>query len=817
LLFGFIEQTSLQGRRDFFTMFMLHYVLALIYVGVLMKDKAYGMRRSWKKRNLGKTIILLTLFLISAYALNREIPVFEDSTTWLSVYLLITSLNTLSFHYFERMPAWINRIQYFILGSAIVFYLYLTTYVVAFYPAGGIGLLFFGIGGHIFVPLTLVIASACIIRYHYQQKGISSGWLIGGFVFTILYAAAFVYTWSERIERIEKVANQYVLNTNNDLPVWVKIGQSLPNDWITERILKTDLVYSTQEDKFGEWDFMPQTISWDEVRKHDPFVFLATFSATCHLPAEDRVRILQSISDVRHQTNERLWSGDNLSTSYIISDIDIYPELRLAYTEKYLSVRNNAQRNSWWGNTEEAIYTFQLPEGSVVTSLSLWINGKEEKGILTSKQQATNAYKTIVGVEQRDPSVVHWREGNTITVRVFPCTRDEERKFKIGITTPLAEREGKLVYEKITFRGPNPNGAKETIRVRTPGKPMETLDGFKKDKNEFQISENEYDPDFELSLPAVPIKSNNRFYFQDHVFSVSEQQPVFEKTVFNTIYLDINNSWTSKDLYELKDLVKGKNVFLYGEDGPILLNEENWSLTLERQGWNFSLFPFHEIKDKAHTLVITKGKPLSPHLSDFKESDFTKSISSFFASGEKVYVYSLDGSSSTYINSLREFRAFNFAQGTVEKLGSWLANNTFPHSEENKEQVVLHHANLVISKQKSDEMVESNAPDHLARLFAYNDILRQTGANYFKGEYINESLVNEARTAYVVSPVSSLIVLETKEDYERFGITDSEDSLKNASKQSSGAVPEPHEWMLIGFFILLAVYLTVKMKMGKSI
>jgi hypothetical protein len=58
----------------------------------------------------------------------------------------------------------------------------------------------------------------------------------------------------------------------------------------------------------------------------------------------------------------------------------------------------------------------------------------------------------------------------------------------------------------------------------------------------------------------------------------------------------------------------------------------------------------------------------------------------------------------------------------------------------------------------------------------------------------------------VVSPVSSLIVLETKEDYERFGIKDKDNSLYNATKNSSGAVPEPHEWALIIVFVLFIAF-----------
>ena len=88
--------------------------------------------------------------------------------------------------------------------------------------------------------------------------------------------------------------------------------------------------------------------------------------------------------DMRHQAQERLWSGDHLHTSFVNTEIKLWPKCNMAYTEKTLTVSND-ELSSGWNRQEEAIYTFYLPEGAVVTSLSLWVNGKEEKGILTTK------------------------------------------------------------------------------------------------------------------------------------------------------------------------------------------------------------------------------------------------------------------------------------------------------------------------------------------------------------------------------------------------------------------------------------------------
>ena len=118
----------------------------------------------------------------------------------------------------------------------------------------------------------------------------------------------------------------------------------------------------------------------------------------------------------------------------------------------------------------------------------------------------------------------------------------------------------------------------------------------------------------------------------------------------------------------------------------------------------------------------------------------------------------------------------------------------------------------MITKTKSDanNKAADNAPDHLARLFAYNNIMRQVGAGYFTNDFVDDALVKEASAANVVSPVSSLIVLESEADYERFDITDANHSLYNASKQSSGAVPEPHEWALIVLFVLFVLFVKLR-------
>ena len=96
-LYGLEEYFDLSRGDDNFTIFFIHYFIALAFVIILIANKNYGVRRSWRRKHIHKTVILLNLFLVSAYALNRELRVFEDSVQWLCVYLLVASATTLTY------------------------------------------------------------------------------------------------------------------------------------------------------------------------------------------------------------------------------------------------------------------------------------------------------------------------------------------------------------------------------------------------------------------------------------------------------------------------------------------------------------------------------------------------------------------------------------------------------------------------------------------------------------------------------------------------------------------------------------------------
>lgn len=779
--------------------FIAQYILAFVFFFVLTNSKEYQFKNGWKGEHVDSTILVFTLYSLSAFTLNKVIPIFGDLPVWTIVLTTFSFANLVSFQYFNKLPLWCNRVQGFILGVSIVYFTYCTLYLGPGYFLGFMGTIVFLIGLHIFLPLALLITSIKLIQSRVMKR-ISMGWVVAGAFISVLYIVGFVAEWVRRIEDVEIKTNRMVMIEKSDFPAWVRIGQELPNDWITDRILNIDDRYRTTRG-FHIDNFFP--FRGGEI--HDPLVVISSLFATTNLSEAERTKASNALSNSRSEREQRLWSDADLSTSYVVSDVDIFPTFGIAYTEKYLNVRNTS---SFESSTQEAIYSFILPEGAVVTSLSLWIGGKEEKGILTSKGKAATAYNRIVS-GRRDPSVVHWQEGNRVQVRVFPCSPTEERKFKIGITSPLLLSDGNWHYDGIPFEGPPSSRAKETLRVSVhgSGKGVLSRTGEINERGDF-VFQGDYDPTLTWCGPADHSASSKSFAWNGFTYRVEEAAPLLVRQHFDRLYLDVNQSWSKSDLEAAVTLSEHIPTFVY--DGLKFIRVTQGSKELEDLAKrNFTLFPFYEIANPKSSLVVTKGNDRSPHLADLSDSPFATKLTTYFGKGPRVFVFNIGTEASTFVKSLRDLRTLHFAHGTVDELASLIKSETYPTWKEDESTIILHEAGVQIVKQPG-ELVSEKAPDHLARLFAYNDILRRISYRYFQDNFVDDELIAEASEAYVVSPVSSLIVLESQADYDRYDIAASAKSLGNASKDGEGAVPEPHEWALIILTAVMFIYFWAK-------
>ena len=791
--------------------FFLCYLISIIY-GIY-----FFILSRRKKRDFSLTPIFtlsILMFNISAYALNKTFSVFQESVDWLVVLLIIEQLSLLIYSIHPKLPKVWRGILLVIFCTSTLFNFYQSLVIAPIVPFGLIAFFFLGISLHVMVPFFL--GYLCIrntIRLLKDNTPIA--YAIMGWVIPILLVAMYSLQWNSINEKITAIDHQEHLpwktKKEKQVPNWVGLAQNISFNSITEKILKADLVYSVV--KFDRWFDFERNLRFEEQKLHDPLVTCASlFTSGNNLDRETRIKLLDFMYDTRHESSDRFWSGLNLITQDFISNVQFFPEHRMAYTENIFVIanvpKNDKNTNSWRRRQQEALYTFQLPEGSAVTSLSLWIEGKEEKAILTTKSKAETAYNTIVGRERRDPSVVYWKEGNQILVRVFPCTPLAPRKFKLGYTSPLEKKEDKLLYTFHYFKGPDFSSTQTSINLMT-----ENISDFEASIN-FKTNgpgksyKGTGIPTYTVEM-AAPELSSSPFAFNGNSYQINELKQSSQKLKTEVIYLDLNKQWTKAEITAILELFPDKKIGInstyYIHPKQLVLND----IDLDNLP-NFNLFPFYKLQNKGG-LIITKGDNLTPNLHDLEGEPFYQKLFEHFASNTKeCFVFDLGKSPTAYIRSLKEFGVLHYQKGSIEQLKKIVESGRFPTLNFTDDAIHIPLSNVTITKQQNE--TKGTAPDHVLRLFAYNHILQQTGRNFFNPDTLEQQLIDEASIANVVTPMSSLIVLETQKDYDRFGIKANEDGLGNATINGSGAVPEPHEWMLIITGALLLLYLIWKRK-----
>ncbi|PTM08450.1 MAG: XrtN system VIT domain-containing protein [Bacteroidetes bacterium] len=781
--------------------FFLVYGLFWAYLIIILisNKRTFGKRRLFGSSR--QNILLLQLANLSAYTLNRTIPVFQDSTDWLIGYLAFYHLALLAYCFrADDEPDGLNLAILLAVSTGTVFHLYETVFLAELYPITLASCWFFGISLLALVPLWHLLQAIHIIRRYLRAASDYRTLLVAGIAIPLLMATVFTVRWYRINQAIVAGATELERPLSEQtLPPWVLAASALQDDPVTQRILKGGLVYQlSAQFRFLSGSGLANVPAFlNERRQHDPFIVLASaISGQLDVPDDTRLKLLNTLYGNRHQTERKLWSGDNLVTDHVRTQVQLFPAYRLSYTEKTIRVRNTAPPTTWRGQ-QEALYTFYLPEGAVVSSASLWIDGQEAPAYLTTRAKADSAYRTIVGVESRDPLLVHWQEGNRVTARIFPVLPGESRQFKIGITAPLTWQGQALGYANIDFQGPFWQLAQEDVEVVTT-EDLPDLSApwsFTVEGNSWR-HQGAYQSDWELRFATPPL-ATDVFTFHDRGIQLQAYGATPTDLATGAIYLDINRGWNADQLKELWPLIRHRKVYVFTnrlETVTAANHEQLFQALLKKR---FSLFPFYQIADPANALVLTNYSGLTPTLDDLKGSEFANRLSSFLRGrNSSIQLFNLNRELSPYLRTLRDLRLFNYAQGNLAILATWLGEQKFYGVQEDNSSVVNHLAHLRL-REVAPSSAASQAPDHLLRVYAYNDLLKKIGKDYFNKDAIAPALLHQAAEAHVLTPVSSMIVLERQADYDRFDIQASKGGLGNATLKSSGSIPEPHEWALL--------------------
>jgi len=732
---------------------------------------------------------LIMNWLIGCFCLNTFIPVFQGLPIWIYAITFIFCIS--NFFLYGNTNRNLNSIIFlFLNGLSLWVIVYFTIYLFPFIPFSFLGILALGMGFYGLVPgLVLIIHLFTIIQHLQKDKTyfISFG---TGFLAVLLGFIIFTTALVIENNKIAKTIMIKSFNNTEDLPAYISVSQSLKPNFFNEILLKKNIVYVDIENFFSLAGFDSLgSKQFNEKRVHNPFISIAyLFCNDLGLSADDRVNILQSNFDKRLQTEEQLWSGEDLFTKNIKEDVKIYPDSRLAYTEITMNIA--CDKNSW--RNQEAIYSFQLPEGSVATSLSLWVNGIERKGILTTKEKAKKAYNQIVGVENRDPSLMQWREGNRVVVRVFPVNSETPRMFKCGFTTPLKAEDNKMKYESLSIKGPNISNAETISRIQITGKTkIETSKNFTL-KNEFYLNESKGLDDWKAVMPLNKIKADV-FVWKNKTYEVKDIQKTIIPFTPSEIILDLNSNWTISQIESFVNLNQ-KNLYVFINDQKEEINKDNFkAIQSNFENLQYSLLPLYKLNE--NSLIITKSGTFSANFDELAESNYLNKIKAK-TKDKNLKVINISAEINPFWQTIKEQKYVDYFQTSLNNSLKLIQEHQFPLFKKEANTVNIEPALISIYEKEKTDSLKSNASNHIYRMYAFGKVLEEQVK--IKGDTTaTNQYVELAKDANIVTPISSLIVLETNEDYKRTGIEKNVNTLGNASINNDGSVPEPHEWLLI--------------------
>ncbi|MRX40893.1 XrtN system VIT domain-containing protein [Flavobacterium sp. LC2016-23] len=744
---------------------------------------------------------LILNWLIGCFCLNTFIPVFENLPLW--VYLATLAFCLSNFFIYRNSDENKNTfIAFFINGLSFSIILYFAIYLIPITPFSFMGILALGLGFYGLVPaIVLCIHAFTIVRYLNRDKNYAVSFS-GGFLVVLISMIVFTVRLNIESRKITQLNTINSFDQNNELPYYISISQNLKPNFFNEILLKKDIVYIPLHDIFSFRTFDSfGSKQFNERKIHNPFISIAyLFCQDLTLDNDDKINILKSNFDKRLETEEQLWSGDDLFTKSIKEDVKIYPQVRLAYTEITMNI--GCEKDTWID--KEAIYSFQLPEGSVATSLSLWINGIERKGVLTTKEKAKTAYKQIVGVEYRDPSLMQWKEGNKVVVRVFPINYKTPRTFKCGFTTPLKVEDNQMKYQSLSIKGPNISNAETISRIQTVGNSkIETSKDFELHKD-YYLNQSKGLDDWQANMPLTKKLESNSFIWKDKVYEVKDIQKTAIAFIPSEIILDLNSSWTTKQIESFVNLNK-KNLFVIINGEKKEINKDNFkAIKLEFEDLHYSLLPLYNISK--NSLIITKCGTFSANFEELENSDYLKKIKNR-TKGRNLKVINISSDINPFWQTVKEQKYVDYFQTSLKNCLQLINKNQFILFKTEANTVNIEPANIAIHESQQTSITKSNGPNHIYRMYAFGKVLDEQ-VKIQNDSLVQNQYVDLAKEANIVTPISSLIVLETDEDYKNNGIEKNVDTLGNASVNNDGAVPEPHEWLLIilGSTILFFYY-----------
>lgn len=506
------------------------------------------------------------------------------------------------------------------------------------------------------------------------------------------------------------------------------------------------------------------------------------------------------------------WQNRDISLITSVMEGSIDNDASLGYLEWTFEFQNNAEIGQG-----EAIGQIQLPKDSVVSRLTLWVNGEEREAAFAERTKVTEAYQKVVS-SKRDPVLVTTSGKDRVDMKCFPIMPNAGKmKVRIGITFPLVLDDNKsgllnLPYfrernfviienfqHKISLLATNELQANSDALNIAREDRFYVMRGILTESN---LVTSAIRAERSEEKTSVWAKYDNTFIKQEIIENISTKP---SRYIF---VLDTSKSMRSEKqniLFAIQDLPENKEISLILTNGnglntemayPHIINGKPQGIAAKIVQTEFgggtdnlpALIKAWELaKEDKNGVVIWIHSPQTFQFITSK--DLAKKL---VRSSNQTEIYNLPigygkdlvENELTDLNFLRNVSRFGDIKTYLNRLISQLDNTTKG----------LKYARTIDTKAK--ETVDKKTSKHMIRLWAFDEI------NEVLASEKDEVSAIELATKYqLVTPVTGAVVLETQEQYDEAG-------LNPVEKNVVHAVPETETYilMIIGLVIFLFVY-----------
>jgi XrtN system VIT domain protein len=371
-----------------------------------------------------------------------------------------------------------------------------------------------------------------------------------------------------------------------------------------------------------------------------------------------------------------------------------------------------------------------------------------------------------------------------------------------------------MKYQSLSIKGPNISNAETISRIQTVGNiKIETSKDFEL-KNHYYINQSKGLDDWEAYMPIIKNSQSSSFAWKDKVYEVKDIQKTIIPFKPSEIILDLNSSWTIKQIESFTDLHRA-NLFVFVNGEKKAINKENFkAIELDFEDLHYSLLPLYKITP--NSLIITKCGTFSANFEELENSNYLKRIKTE-TKQRNLKVINISSDINPFWQTAKEQKYVDYFQTSSKNCLKLIQQNHFVLYKTEKNTVNIQLANISITENPKNDSLKNIGPNHIYRMYAFGKVMEEQ-VKIQNDSLANNQYVDLAKDANIVTPISSLIVLETDDDYKKNGIEKNVDTLGNASINNDGAVPEPHEWLLIiiGSTVLFFYYRKNKSKLSNE-